>query len=325
MGQNLIYNMSTKKISFLTVCDTSHPSNNEDYNSFLTYKEEIPVGNTNYSSNEQSYINNLYDNGKRESQYNIEYGKNSFQNSNVDNESENIPNEIYYTTNKKIKKKLKKLFSVQEPQKRRRGKQSIRIKKKIHNSSDFDNLQSKIQIHFISFIIHISNDALTAYFGRKNNTYNFKDISHEIKKKINIKYCEGFKNSTIKDILLKPISPKYKRFGEDINKNILNKVCNQSIWLNKFFNMKYLKLFNIYYNKEKPLKEFIFEGKRIILSGLTKSFYYLLEKNENLKTKLGETAISVYFYGYETLIGKDSFIVDKNGIELNEENLMVLI
>ena len=89
--------------------------------------------------------------------------------------------------------------------------------------------------------------------------------------------------------------------------------------------MKYLKLFNIYYNREKPLKEIIFEGKRIILSGLTKSFYYLLEKNENLKTKLGETAISVYFYGYETLIGKDSFIVDKNGIELNEENLMVLI
>lgn len=89
--------------------------------------------------------------------------------------------------------------------------------------------------------------------------------------------------------------------------------------------MKYLKLFNIYYNKENPLKEYIFEGKRIILSGLTKSFYYLLKKNENLKSKLEETATSVYFYGYETLIGKDSFVVEKNGIELNEENLIVLI
>ena len=317
--------MRSKKISFITIGDTLNQSYNEDYNSFLTYKEEIPIDYTNNSSSEQSYINNICVDDEKRGVVNLEYEKKSFQNSNVDTESENIPNEIYYTTNKNLKKKIKKLFSIEEPKKRRRGKQSIRIKKKIHNSSDFDNLQSKIQIHFISFIIHISNDVLIAYFGRKNSIYNFKDISHEIKKKINIKYCEDIKNSTIKDILLKPISPKYKRFGENINKNILNKVCNQSIWLKNFFNMKYLKLFNIYYNREKPLKEIIFEGKRIILSGLTKSFYYLLKKNENLKSKLEETVTSVYFYGYDTLIGKDSFIVEKNGIELNEENLIVSI
>lgn len=318
--------MNTKKISFLTIPDTLNQSNNEDNNnSFLTYKEEIPIVYTNNTSSDQSYFINTYDREKGELQGNLEYDKNLFHNSNGDIESENIPNEIYYTRKKKIKTKIKKLFSVEKPKKRRRGKQSIAIKRKIHNSSDFDNLQSKIQIHFISFIIHISNDALTSYFGRKKSLDNFKDISHEIKKKINIKYCEDFKNSTIKDILLKPISPKYKRFEVDINKNLLNKVCKQSTWLNKFFNMKYLKLFNIYYNKENPLKEYIFEGKRILLSGLTKSFYYLLKKNENLKSKLEETATSVYFYGYETLIGKDSFVVEKNGIELNEENLIVLI
>ena len=313
----------SKKISFLTIYDTSNQSYNEDYNPFLTNKEVIPIDNSNYSSNEQSSINNIYE----ESQVNSEYEKKSFQNSNVDTESENIPSEIYFTPNIIKKKEAKKLFFVEDSKakKRRRGKKSIRIKNKIHNSSDFDNLQSKIQIHFISFIIHISNDALTAYFGGKNSAINFKDISHEIKKKINIKYCQGFKNSTIKDILLQKISPKYKRFGKDINKNILNKVCNNSTWLNKFLNMKYLELFNYYYNKEKPLKEIFFEGERIILSGITKSFFYLLKKNENLRAKLVETAISVYFNGYESLIGKDSFIVEKHGIELREENLMVLI
>ena len=317
--------MSSKKITFLTIYDTVNQSNNDDYYSFLTNNGEIPIDNSNNSSNEQSYINIVGEKG--EPQTNLDYVKNSLPNSNVDIESEHITNEfeLYYTTNKSKKKKFKKLFYVEEPNKRRRGKPSKRIKKKIHNSSDFDNLQSKIQIHFISFIIHISNDVLAAYFGRRNNTYNFKDISHKYKKKINIKYCENFKNSTIKDILLQPISLKYKRFDENINKKILNKVYNQSNWLDKFFNMKYIKLFNIYYNKEKPLKEINFEGKRIILSGLSKSFYYLLEKNEKLRAKLGETAKSVYFYGYETLIGKDSFVVEKNGIELDEENLIVLI
>ena len=314
--------MNLKKISFLTIHDTLNQSYSEEYNnSFITNKEVIPIDKINNSSKEQSYI---YDYEKGSQDY-LEYEKKPFRNSNFDNESINIPNEIYYIEKNKIRKKNKKLFSVEEPKKRKRGKQSEKIKKKIHNSSDFDNLQSKIQIHFISFIIHISNDALTAYYGRKNSINNFKDISHKIKKTINIKYCSNIKNSTIKDILLKPISRKYKRFKEDINKNILNKVYNQPSWLNKFFDMKYLKLFNIYYNREKPLKEIIFEGNRIILSGLTESFYYLLKKNENLKTKLGETATSVYFNGYETLIGKDSFVVEKSGIKLNEDNLIVLV
>lgn len=316
----------SKKISLLTIYDNSNQSDNEDNNSFLTDNQVIPNDEENYSSNEQSCINNIYDYGKGESQVNLENEKKSFQNSNIDTESENIPNEIYFTTNI-IQKNKKKLFFVEDSKakKRRRGKKSIRIKNKIHNSSDFDNLQSKIQIHFISFIIHISNDALTAYFGRKNSVNNFKDISHEIKKKISIEYCQDFKKSTIKDILLKKISPKYKRFREDINENILNNVCKNSNWLDKYFNMKYLELFNYYYNKEKALKEIIFEGKRIILSGNTKSFFYLLKKNENLRTKLVETAKSVYFNGYESLIGKNSFIVEKHGIELNEENLMILI
>ena len=95
-------------------------------------------------------------------------------------------------------------------------------------------------------------------------------------------------------------------------------MCKKSKWLNEFFNMKYLKLFEIYYNDEKPLKSFIFHHKNIVLSNKTKSFYDLLLKNEDDKTELIETANSVYFYGYNRLIGRGSFIIELSENELNE-------
>ena len=89
--------------------------------------------------------------------------------------------------------------------------------------------------------------------------------------------------------------------------------------------MKYINLFIFYYNKEKPLKEIIFKDKKIILSRRTKTFYDLLVKNKKDKLDLIETARSVYFYGYDTLIGKDSFIVEKNEDALNDEKVIILI
>ena len=83
------------------------------------------------------------------------------------------------------------------------------------------------------------------------------------------------------------ISEKYKRHDKNINKDTLIEVCNKSKWLNDFFNMKYIKLFTYYYNNTKPLLEILnFGGKNINLSNITKSFYYLLEKNESIRTQL---------------------------------------
>lgn len=212
------------------------------------------------------------------------------------------------------------IFKVKKRGKKRSGKY-----KKVHKSSDFDNLQTKIQVHFISFIINISNDALSAFFGKKKISSNFKDIPYEKKRNVTFHNCDKFKNSTIKDILQNEISKKYKNYDKNLNIYILNKVCAVSKWLDDFFNMKYINLFIFYYNKEKPLKEIIFNGKKISLSKKTKTFYDLLLKNKKDKLDLIETARSVYFYGYDTLIGKDSFVVEKNNIELNDENLIILI
>ena len=65
--------------------------------------------------------------------------------------------------------------------------------------------------------------------------------------------------------------------------------------------MNYLKLFDYYYNKEEPLYKIIFENKEILLSSKTKSFYYLLEKNQDLKQEIIDTAKLVYFNGNDGL------------------------
>jgi len=52
--------------------------------------------------------------------------------------------------------------------------------------------------------------------------------------------------------------------------------------------MKYLNLFNYYYNKKQPLNNFIIKGQSFTLSEKTKSFYYLLEKNKSSEHKIVE-------------------------------------
>jgi hypothetical protein len=77
---------------------------------------------------------------------------------------------------------------------------------------------------------------------------------------------------------------------------------------------------DFYFNEEKETNKIIFEGKEIPFSKKTKNFYHLLKKYENDKTLLTDTAKSIYFYGYDTLIRKNSFIISKKDIELKESD-----
>lgn len=167
--------------------------------------------------------------------------------------------------------------------------------KKKHDSSSFDNLLTKIQVHFFSFIINIANDALLT--EKKN--YNFKQIAYREKKSMNHILFEEFKNNSIKYIIKKNISPKFKYLSSNYNEKLLNKICSLSNWLNEFFEMNYLKLFNFYYNNQKSLTKILFKEKEIVLSKTTKSFYDLLEKNLKDKNELINVVKSTYFKGYD--------------------------
>ena len=202
--------------------------------------------------------------------------------------------------------------------KKKRGKQNEKNKKSPHLSTDFDNLQRKIQVHFFTFIINLSNDAIKAVLGSKT-PYNFKQIDYKLKIKISHQNVSDLHKLAIKDILKMKISPKNKNFSEFVNNEILNTVCQLSKLLQNFFNIKYLEFFNdFYFNEEKEINKVVFEGKEILFSKETKNFYHLLKKYENYKTLLINSAKRVYFYGYDSLIRNNSFITFKKDNELKE-------
>ena len=167
--------------------------------------------------------------------------------------------------------------------------------KKCHSSDDFDNIQRKIQVSFISFLIRLANDLLKNIFGQKTK-FHFKDVDYELKKIVNHKYIESLKKSKYSDIMELRISPKNKRFSAFENKETLNKVCKYSPFLKKFFRNNYLYIFQKYYctiinNKE----EVDIDGFKVILSPKTKTFYNLLVKNESNKKKFNSVVEDVYF------------------------------
>ena len=91
------------------------------------------------------------------------------------------------------------------------------------------------------------------------------------------------KKSTILDILKNiDISGRYKRFDKNTNKINVEALIENPYFRN-IFEKKFLELFKEYYNKEKPLKELTIFDKKVALSEGTKSFYYLLDKNKELK------------------------------------------
>lgn len=183
---------------------------------------------------------------------------------------------------------------------KKRGRPIIgtsKIKKKTHGKCDFDNLERKIQVHFLNFLINFCNDALKLEFGYTSNKFSFKKINYSDKTTINYKQTSYLKNLKIKDILNFKISDKYSKSDESANKDLLKRVTGTSIWLDKIFEMKYLQLFNYYYNECEPLNKIFIEIKDISLSSKTKSFFCLLEKNIDLKNELINTVKNIYFNG----------------------------
>ena len=165
-----------------------------------------------------------------------------------------------------------------------------------HLNTHFDNLQIKIQVNYINFIINLSNDALFLIF-KNNKKYNIKDIDHAFKIDVSRKNFDFLKSSKIKDVLEKNISNKYTQYIKKFNKELLDEVCQKSPWLNDFFNLNYLDLFKCYYNDQKHIDKIIFWDQIITLSKKTqkKTFYELLIKNKNIAKELINAVKTVYF------------------------------
>ena len=276
--------------------------------SFDVLETEEEKGITNLSL-DNNYINSL----------NISINKNPFEIAFPNNKNRNqeitlsdksddifqiINSFPFFTIDYQLKDKIKKNdnFFNKENQKllfkikkfKKRGRYPKGLIKKAHNNKTFDNLQRKIHVHFLSFVINISNDVLKSEL--KSKEINFKKFSYEQKQVITYDFFNNIKKSTIKElILLMKISPKYSNYEDDINKKTIKRVCLLSQWINNFFNINILELFKYYYNRERPLNKFEFEGEEINLSKSTKSFYYFLKKYDTIQKELIDTLKRAYF------------------------------
>ena len=127
--------------------------------------------------------------------------------------------------------------------------------RKTHSNKSFDNLLRKIQVHFLTFLIGFVNDIL-----KKDHNYShkfsFKQIKTEIKNNVKYENVSKLKEMTVGDILQKDISNKYKRYNKCYNREIFEKIQRKSNWFDELFKMKYLELFNYYYNEGFPKKIF---------------------------------------------------------------------
>ena len=109
-----------------------------------------------------------------------------------------------------------------------------------HNKYTKDNMTSKIQVHYLSFIL----DFINAVLEELKINLRFQKINHDFKKKVNKAHILELKNLTIGEILCQEISPKYtKNTGK--NKKIYEKLKNVPI-IEDILSSKYLDLFNIY-------------------------------------------------------------------------------
>ena len=166
---------------------------------------------------------------------------------------------------------------------------------KIHTKFSLDNLFSKIQIHYISFIIDFINDILDQLKFDKN--LRFLDLEHNFKRDITKKSLESKKDAKLGDIIGKQISSKYSKYNEKHNSFILNQIRNNEI-VDKLLNESYSIIFEKIYNKDMriiDLKEYGFD-KTIVLSQKVKTFnnLKLLQENDKKNLKYISNAVIEY-------------------------------
>lgn len=193
---------------------------------------------------------------------------------------------------------------------KKRGRKASKIGKRQHSALDQDNIIRKIQVHYITFIISFINDVIQTVFNNNNKNTFFKSIKYECKKTVNHSYIQELFSKNIGEIVQLGASPKNKKFDENINRIIYDKLCNIELF-KKLFDISYLDMFNKYYYQDK--REFDVFGYKVNLSSKTKLFFDLLQKNETSAGKIKEIC-EEYFLNKK----KDPsqiFVIEKNQSE----------
>lgn len=182
---------------------------------------------------------------------------------------------IYFKTNDKktteftsnfeiipIKPLMFKTEKVEEPKKsqeiqRKRGRQPKSKKKKyikiLGRKYQRDNILTKNQVHYLTYIIIFLNLSLKAF----NIKEEFKQLNYDLKKKVDFEFFIQLQNKTLAEIISMDISPKNKKFKANYNQLLCETIENKVI--QKILKQNYLDFFkNVYYPSKKwiNLKDF---------------------------------------------------------------------
>ena len=263
---------------------------------YCTYDEDSSNDSNSYLNSKYISIDfeNLFQEQKHVLKYNNDLENKLFSNTNEDFKSTFNQVFILRKEETEIENENKKyLFSTKHfTYKRKRGRLTSNKKKRNeHTKYTEDNVITKIQTHYMNFIIKLINDYVSSKEKKR-----FKDFTHKIKSKISKAYREELEDSSINDLLNNIlISEKYNECPE-FNKNLADKLLKNKndTFLKDLFDMKYLELFDYYYNNNKPLKEIKIKNKVIKLSPKTKTFYTLIKKNEDMKERILEVVEKIY-------------------------------
>lgn len=163
----------------------------------------------------------------------------------------------------------------------------------VHGRDDFDNIQRKLQVHFINFLIKLGNEIYN--FAFKNSKKKFCDIEHKIKQKVSYDYIQKLKEKTFGEILSESVSSRYKYIEEDYNKNLFDEMINKCPVFKKFFDQKVSEMFKIYYynNCKKLLKIKIGENE-ILLSNSINNYDDFIKKNNRSQEVIFQVAKNMY-------------------------------
>lgn len=237
-------------------------TNNFSYN-YLNILKKIP--STNYMSNTfKPNLNINFDNyflNLKEAptfHHKVNNKENLINNDIPDkiNLNDNNKDDTKTSSSKQIMFKLQNQYS-----KKKRGRTIKEIDKKDqkprqHSSTDFDNLLRKLQVHYLTFVIQFANIMLDNFYPSDKN-FRFLNISYDAKKNVKHSYVESLKMKKMKDILIMPPSKKYKiNSNQNINLEIYERIRETNSFLEDFFEITYLELFNKYYMKNSKIFDF---------------------------------------------------------------------
>ena len=153
----------------------------------------------------------------------------------------------------------------------------IALKKKVHDKYYTDSIIKKVKSFIIKLLIIFVNEIIINERCKKDKTNNvlkrkyfrkIKKINPSIARNTKVKYNKKLLDTSIKDILTSNISEKYNQKIE-YNKNLIESYCQKYKVAEKFFDKKFIDIFN--YINDEDKKDKIFEGFEKIYENNLKS------------------------------------------------------